>query len=95
MSLKPGIGSQWLYTYKVDVVNHGAVFQNQYKKKIPRYFCNLMEDLYPDDFERMQFTRTENALRFFQEGEKHPDRLAVKEQVAIARKKFKERSHAI
>lgn len=95
MSLKPGIGAQWFDKYWMDCANHGAVFQNQYKKKIPRYFCDLMEDLYPDDFERMQFTRTQNALRVFQEGEKHPDRLAAKEQVAIARKKFKERLHAI
>lgn len=88
MSLKPGIGAEWFDRYWKDCANHGAVFQNQYKKKVPRYFNKLMEDLHPEEFEQMQFTRTQNALRFFQPGESSPARLEVKEAVAHAKRKF-------
>lgn len=88
MSLKPGIGAEWLNKYKTQVSNHGAVYENQYAKKVPRYFCKLMEDIAPEEFEKMQFNRTEKALAVLNPSEFTRERLEAKERVALARRKF-------
>lgn len=97
MSLKPGIGAGWLEKYKTDVVNHGAVYQNQYAKKVPRYFCDLMEKIDPVGFESLQYTREEKAKKVFNPDDHTRVRLETKEAVAKARRKFnmEKRNHAL
>lgn len=88
MSLRPGIGAEWLAKYKSDVANHGAVFQNQFAKKVPRYFCELMEKVDPVGAELLQYTKEEKAKSVYNPENVTRDRLEVREQVAHARRKF-------
>lgn len=96
MSLKPGIGADWLLKYQKDVVNHAAVFDNQYRKKVPSYFSTLLESINPEGHEQMTALVQE---RFADRDSSNytRDRLAVREACAKARLSFKkERSnHAL
>lgn len=95
MSLRPGIGAKWLDKYWKDTVNHGAVFQNQYRKKVPQYFRTLLEQVRPEAAEDLEALIYERGMQYT--GDNSRDRLAAKEAVTKARIRFnKERSnHAL
>lgn len=97
MSLKPGIGAGWLEKYWKDTVNHGAVYQNQYRKKIPPYFNTLIERIDPVAAEDLEARTIERGLKFFDPENSTRDRLAVREACANARVKFtkEKRNHAV
>lgn len=83
MSLKPGIGAGWYDKFKSDVYPHDYVVINGKKVKPPRYYDSKFSREYPLEFEDIQYQRHLNALEFVSDNT--DERLAVKEQVAIAR----------
>lgn len=89
MSLKPGIGADWLRKYSVDVSNHGAVFQNQFAKRIPTYFRDLMERVDPKAADNLEVTLAEKNLLHIKPEEQTRDRLETREFCRNAALKFK------
>lgn len=87
MSLKPGIGAEWLRKYYKDIYQaHDGVYINNRKNPIPRYFEELMEKIDPVMLEdskarRIERIRWEDQTR---------ERLEVREKVAKGRKKLNE-----
>lgn len=91
MSLKPGIGADWIRLYRTDVYRGDGdayVVVNGMKCKPPRYYDQYMsETLERDVFE---FSRHVKALERLDD--QTPERLAVRERVTRARLEFKKRS---
>jgi hypothetical protein len=83
MSLKPGIGSEWLKKYRSDVYPNDYVVINGKKCKPPRYYDKIQNDEYPFEFEEISHKR-EKAAKLNHE-DNTLDRLAVKEQVTKAK----------
>lgn len=89
-SLKPGIGASWLRKYMSDVYPAGKVVaRGGFKSNPPRYFDNIFKSVDPVGFDNLEFRRYEEASKFLDESS--PDRLHVREVVATARAKFKQR----
>lgn len=91
MSLKPGIGAEWFRKYKSDVYNFDYVIVNGVQCRPPRYYDKLLEVDDWQTFESLEYSRaakiTPEVVR-----ENSRDRLAVRQQVAEARLKFKQRN---
>lgn len=87
MSLKPGLGYEWLRKFHPEVMVHDGVFENSKKKRLPRYFKDKLEDFVsgPDldelDFRRYLAVKPEDNT---------DARLAVREAVERARLQFNE-----
>lgn len=83
MSLRPGIGQPWFRRFHSDVFPVGNVIVNGRACKPPRYYDKLYER---DDADGMEYIRYKRYLRALEVCDDNTDeRLAVKEQVAIAR----------
>lgn len=89
MSLKPGIGADWLYKYRSDVVNHGAVFESRFRKKIPSYFKDLIERVDPKASGELEVLLAERGMLYQNPENNTRARLAVREHCAKAAVKFK------
>jgi hypothetical protein len=83
MSLKPGIGAEWIKKYRSDVYPHDYVVINGKKTKPPRYYDKIQNNDYPFEFEEISHKR-EKAGKLNHEDNSY-DRLAVKEQVTKAK----------
>lgn len=81
MSLRPGIGAEWLSRFHSDVYPEGMVVVNGVKARAPRYYDKKFEGADPDGYAEMLFRR-EGEL---DPGEQTDARLSVREQVAQAR----------
>jgi hypothetical protein len=90
MSLKPGIGATWLDKYCSDVFPRDYVTVRGVKSKPPRYYDTLYRLANPLSMEELDFARIERADRVL--ADCTPERLAVREAVAIARNAFKVRT---
>lgn len=89
MSLKPGIGARWLQKYETDVFPHDYVVINGKEVKPPKYYDRLYNSKSPEEFEAIQYRReTDGRSRYL---DNTPERLAVKETVAIARSNLTQR----
>lgn len=91
MSLRPGIGATWLEKYWKDIyaTGHDAVIVNGSRKRVPRYFDNLLDDgaFAPRCLrDEVEYDRYVKSLNYSED--RTPDRLAVREQCAIARAAF-------
>ncbi|WNK14680.1 MAG: replication initiator protein [Microvirus sp.] len=82
MSLKPGIGRPWLDRYFPDIRADGKVVVNGRKARAPRYYEKFFESVDPDSAEALAYGRYLESLQYV--GERSSERLAVREQVAIA-----------
>lgn len=87
MSRRPGIGANWLSTFRTDVYPSDTVLVRGKLMKPPRYYDLAHELLYPADLEevrqkRRQQRKTKDEL---------PSRLASREQVALAQLKQHQR----
>jgi len=80
MSLKPGIGANWLEKYKSDVYPSDFIIHKNKKIKVPRYYDKIME-LEGGDIETIKKLRKINAAKHMEDNT--PERLAVREQVKI------------
>jgi len=89
MSLKPGIGYNWLVKYAPEVLTHGAVHVGSRKQAIPRFYMDKLAALNEDDFQSMKL-RLEAAVNYENNTR---DRLEVRAEVAAAKQRFnKERN---
>lgn len=99
MSLKPGIGSGWFDKFNSDVYPHDYVVMNGKKVKPPRYYDKLYSKSDEISFidhtgelvtcspqmEDLQYQRHIDSKKCLDDAT--PDRLAVREQVALANSK--------
>lgn len=93
MSLKPGIGADWIRRYKTDVFRgdgSAEVMVNGKAMKPPRYYDRFLEELDGIELDMVQFGRYKKSLS--RREDQSPHRLAAREQVAEAGLKFKKRS---
>ena len=83
MSRRPGLGKQWLEQYLLDAYPHGKVIVNAHQVPTPRYYDKQFKRVDELAFEDLQYAR---FLEQQAQIEHHsPERLAVQEEVAIAR----------
>lgn len=82
MSLKPGIGADWLKKWKTDVYPHDYVIVNGVKVKPPKYYDRKFKDENPFEYDDLIYQR---EIRAKERGDNSPERLAVKEQVLSAK----------
>jgi len=92
MSLKPGIGKPWLDKFRTDVFPRDYVVINGVKTKPPKYYDRLFEKEDPGAFSEIVAQRELDGYSQKLLGEQSDARLAVKEQIAIARKSMLKRS---
>ncbi|UDN67699.1 replication initiator protein [robinz microvirus RP_96] len=90
MSLKPGIGFDWLMKYWPDVYPHGYVVLNGQRMKPPRFYDKWFEFFDPVAFAALKARRESEALSKWDDNS--PRRLRAKEQVQRARLSFLKRS---
>lgn len=91
MSLKPGIGATWLEKFHADVYGweHDEVRVFDRSGKPPRYYDKKYAALVPEKHEHLELLRYRKGTLCA--GENEPDRLAVQEQVMLAKIKHLER----
>lgn len=90
MSLKPGIGESWFQNYAPSVAAHGAVVVAGGERfSVPRYYMDKLEKR--GDYFRLltDFANAERHVDF--SADSTVERLAVQEQVALARHNLKKR----
>lgn len=80
MSLKPGIGSDWLRLYWKEVAVAGKVVCRGREAPAPRYYLRKMTKL--DGYAMVELDRQERARAHAHD--RTPERLVVREQVALA-----------
>lgn len=83
MSLKPGIGAQWYAKFKTDVHTHDYVIIRGKECRPPQYYDKLLSRELPDRLEELKEQRVTRAK--LRAADNTDERLAVKEQVTIAR----------
>lgn len=83
MSLKPGIGAEWLRRFTSDVYPRDFVVVNGVECSAPRYYDKVFSRSNPVEFEDIQFLRESDGRSRF--ADNTPERLAVKEVVQKAR----------
>ena len=83
MSLKPGIGAQWLEKWKDDVYPHDYVIINGKKVKPPKFYDLKFKKSNPFEWEEVEFSREKKAKENF--GDNTDSRLLVKETIAKKR----------
>lgn len=88
MSLKPGIGHDWLVKYAADYANSGTVVVNGFEAKPPKYYDRKLKswDMFPDEVEFRRYLAARKRI-----AESFPGRLAVREKVAKAALSLKNR----
>jgi len=92
MSLKPGIGKPWLEKFRTDVFPRDYVVVNGVKTKPPKYYDRLFEKEDPGTFSEIVAQRELDGYGQRLLGEQTDARLAVKEQVTLARNSMLKRS---
>lgn len=85
MSLKPGIGADWFHQYRTDVYPHDYVIVRGKKMKPPRSYDRWLKQQEPGTWECVEHSRLEKMRKA--ENDNTPARLKVREQVARARNK--------
>lgn len=90
MSLKPGIGKRWIERYMTDVYPHDHVITNGHKAKPPRYYDKHLREVNEEIEMEMKRKRKEKGEK--QKHDNTPERLKVKETVAIAGLNLKKRT---
>lgn len=83
MSLKPGIGAEWLRRFTSDVYPRDFVVVNGVECSPPRYYDKVFSRSNPVEFEDIQFLRESDGRSRYEDNT--PERLAVKEVVQKAR----------
>lgn len=81
MSLKPGIGADWLRLNYKEVYPSDFVIANGSKRPVPRYYDKMAKNLAV--YEDVEYKRVKRGLEFV--SEKSPERLAVREEVHLGR----------
>lgn len=90
MSLKPGIGSEWLEKYRSDVYPDGTVVMRGRQCKPPKFYDRRFKREDPDGYEALCYLRDSFARAHA--GDNTRERLGVREVVARARVNLKKGS---
>lgn len=90
MSLKPAIGKRWIERYSDEVLVHDSVRVGNKKLPVPRYYSDHLKKIAPDRMEAVEFNRTQKRLAHSENNTR--ERLAVREEVALARANLKRRN---
>ena len=83
MSLKPGIGAEWIKRYNKDVYPRDVVIARGHESKPPRYYDKFLQSFDADKLEDVKFSRYNRAMLNVEDS--FPERLAVREEVTKAR----------
>jgi len=83
MSLKPGIGANWLKKYQTDVYPHDYVIMNGKKVKPPKYYDKQYKTDNPYEFDEILYNREKNGK--LNSEDNTIERLKVKEIVQQAK----------
>ena len=83
MSLKPGIGAEWIKRYNKDVYPRDVVIARGHESKPPRYYDKFLQSFDADKLEDVKFSRYNRAMLNVEDSS--PERLAVREEVTKAR----------
>lgn len=89
MSRRPGIGQKHFETYKDEITLSDSVILNAREVGVPRYYDRLLEKTEPDKLLQLKADRQKNARKYRQD--QTPERLQVREEVAIAKMNMKKR----
>jgi hypothetical protein len=89
MSLRPGIGREWLRKFWRDVYPAGEVVSRGFKVSSPRYYDKVFEECEPRLHRQMKLRRMARAG--LHRGDHTPERLAVQAKVKEAQLKFLKR----
>lgn len=90
MSLKPGIGKQWIELYRKDVYRHDYVITRGQQRRPPKYYDEQQKKHDADQMETIKEERTKNArLTYLDQTD---ERLAIREKVAKAKQQTKQRT---
>lgn len=89
MSLKPGIGREWIKRFKDEVLVRDAVIVNGSPVSVPKYYDIYLESVDADTFGDIKAKRI--AVGKSLKADCTPERLAVQETVAKARLSFSKR----
>jgi len=92
MSLKPGIGGDFIDKYMTDVYPHDYLIVNGQKAKPPRYYDRKFEKFDPDSFDQLKADREYSAAK--QAFDNTRERLHTKEIVANSRLSYLKRNKA-
>lgn len=92
MSLKPGIGLDWLRKYRNDILNVGFIVDNGSKVGIPRYYKEFLRLYESNRFETIDERNADFALKFEHSEESTAKRTDVREEVTRAKYKLRKRS---
>lgn len=83
MSLKPGIGAAWFDKFHSDVFPRDQVVSRGTPAKPPRFYDKLLYRNFPDLVDDVKFSRYTKAM--LRQDDETDERLAVREQVALAK----------
>jgi hypothetical protein len=83
MSLKPGIGADWLKKYKSDVYPHDYVVVRGKKMKPPKAYDKMYKKSNPYEYDEILYTREKNAK--LNPDNQDPKRLDAKRQILESR----------
>lgn len=81
MSTRPAIGLRWLRQYASDVYPNDTVIIDGKENKPPRYYDRKFKEWRPAAFDELALRRAELAAE--RESDSTPERLAVREEVAL------------
>jgi len=83
MSRKPGIGGDWLRFHMKDVYTNDKIIINGKETNVPKFYDKILKRLDPEKLRDFKEIREWNGYQ--QRADNTPERLAVKEQVTIAK----------
>lgn len=93
MSRRKGIGYRWIERFGGEVLENDSVIVKGREAKPPRYYDKVLEQMSPEEMEKVYQARMESAWERF--GENYGDRLVVREkvkrgQISLKRRSFEE-----
>lgn len=85
MSQKPGIGADWFYKYRDEIIQHDSIVHEGRERGIPRYFSKLIERYDLLIYEDLKSKRKKRSEEFYwKQKDLGASNLAVKEKVKKA-----------
>lgn len=86
---KGGIGRDWFLKFRAEIARDDSVLSRGRESPVPRYYRNKLAEVDPQRAEELRVARVARAKE--RAADNTPERLAVREEVARARAKLKER----
>jgi len=90
MSLRPGVGAEWFSRFSADVLSGDSVVDGGRALPVPKYYDRLRKRFDAAGLAEVKAEREARAYRL--RADSSPDRLEVREAVAVARSSLSRRS---